>query len=108
MEPTNEERREIAHKLREYECYGSPLWYHVAKAFGFSITMTARKFLDTVADLIEPEPERTCHPVWLLIEVAHGYNDRVLGCSECSGVWSCKFPDFPNYCEHCGAKVVKQ
>lgn len=62
-----------------------------------------------LADLIEPEPERTCHMVW--VSDRDGYE-----CTACGDV----FTDDPDddgrvsayaastfsYCPHCGARVV--
>lgn len=60
---TNEERREVAEKLREYDASHSPLWYRIAEAFEVPTTMTFREFLDMVADLIEPEENFKWQPV---------------------------------------------
>lgn len=53
---TNEEKREVAKKLRAYNASYSPLWYRIAEAFEVPTTMTFREFLDMVADLIDTEP----------------------------------------------------
>ena len=106
MTATNDERREVARRLREYEVAGSPIWYHVANAFGVPLTMEGRRFLDLVADLIEPEPERTCRNTvdW----------DGGFSCSECG--FGCDTEDAHigdqsycggfEFCPNCGAKVV--
>lgn len=99
--PTDDERREMAKKLRElavgdfndgrfYDCgeveialglvdYGS--WYEEADVL-------------RLADLIEPE-ERTCRMV---------DNGVELCCSECDCRHS--YDDEPQFCMGCGAKVV--
>lgn len=54
---------------------------------------------DRLADLIEPEPERTCHAERVFDADVHGMADT---CSECGEVLD---PDWL-YCPHCGARVV--
>lgn len=100
--PTNEERKQIAAKLREDT---DP--YTFAEIFGFSWTdgsdwhwcdVAAR-----VADYVEPEPERTCR----FIE-----DDELsvggVRCTVCDEPW---FPENDKsrfvYCPKCGTKVVE-
>ena len=57
---------------------------------------------DYLADLIEPEPERTCKVT--------EYNDCGPHAEDCTIVFSCGHETLgyiPNYCPSCGAKVVK-
>ena len=65
--PTIEERIEIAERLRNIDRY---LWYDamdevisLETAIGCSIgqDMQDQDWCNRLADLIEPEPERTCH-----------------------------------------------
>ena len=98
---TNDERREVAQKLRELEVGDFPDgrfydWGEVETALGIVDYGSWYKEADVqrLARLIEPEPERTCH---LVIE------DETGVCSNCGEDidgygWS--------YCPSCGAKVV--
>lgn len=61
--PTNEERREVARRLRETgEELGSAalLWYHIAKALGVRTSTDGKTSCGMLADLIEPS-ERACY-----------------------------------------------
>lgn len=67
--PTNEERRKVAQKLRNSDIERhqlNPMVSHATVTIcGSSIVCideeSLRMALDYLADLIEPEPERTCH-----------------------------------------------
>ncbi len=62
--PTNEVRRDAARRLREIGKEigeGALLWYHISKALGVDLTIGGESAANVLADLIEPEPERTCH-----------------------------------------------
>lgn len=68
--PTNSERREVAAKIREIDCncgiFDDPhkkLCRDMGRALGYSKENDPlmSEFLVRLADLIEPEPERTCH-----------------------------------------------
>ena len=104
MTVTNDERREVASKLR------------IANQHGF---YSDREFVDTLrsivgtnlnsdcthlmtmyrlADLVEPEPERTCR------NVARD-KEAWFVCSEC--LWECSPPSMVTYCFNCGCKVEK-
>lgn len=112
--PSNEERSEIASRLRDM-APGSDWPKYVAEACGMDISKMSNHFhtytaqlCQRLADLIEPEPERTCK--W---ELKHGgtiYD--VWKCSICGFEYAenrCDngVTDFdPNYCPNCGAKVV--
>lgn len=112
--PTNEERREVARKLRDTGNklgQGALLWFHVAKVLGVRTSIGGKAACDMLADLIEPEPERTCRDVSGCDEFFH--------CSECDGALSAEYGDsrlFKNdylcdgfdYCPFCGAKVTKE
>lgn len=91
--PTTDERREVAARLREegnlrafaeivgfsWEDESDWLWHDVAVKY---------------AELIEPEPERTCR--WKHIE-------GTWFMSECGKRYDCVIPD--NFCPNCGARV---
>lgn len=117
--PTNDERREVAAKLREKHNE------RVGTLEPQSIYIQAMNRLDDIldclpkrrdvlldlADLIEPELERTCR-----------FNDApdkaVAICSACgfeAGIYDCDwYDDDPKYvytgkyCSECGARVVKE
>ena len=62
--PTNDDRREVARRLREMgEELGSSvlLWYHIAKILGVRTATDGKTACDMLADLIEPsEPKVKC------------------------------------------------
>ena len=65
--PTNEERREVAARLRNWESFRetfreSPICA-VIDALGVEGYLDWRGVFELLADLIEPEPERTCMDV---------------------------------------------
>ena len=88
--PTNDERRRVAARLRDFDGFGYPSW---------------KDLCNLISDFIEPEPERTCRnnaPNYL----------RFL-CSECGKVIyhdnaneaGNEEEDKLNYCPNCGCKV---
>lgn len=90
--PTNEERREVAAKLRELATQWRPTWPALMDLLKCPGRAVAVQYL---ADLIEPE-ERTCH-------VEHiDENSFHLSCGhEAAGYVS------PSFCPSCGAEVVE-
>lgn len=61
--PTDEERREVARRLRETgDGLGRSalLWYHIAKALGVRTATDGKTACNMLADLIEPS-ERACY-----------------------------------------------
>ena len=102
--PTNEERRKIAARLRNWESFRktfreSPICaaLDVLNVEGY---LDWRGVCELLADLIEPEPERTCH----FRNDGHG----IMWCDAqgCDYDMDEYFP-IPNYCPNCGAKVVE-
>lgn len=98
--PTNDERREVARRLRYVAEHGAPEWATtaccIAECIGeddYPLWNGSGLLFSKLADLIEPE-ERTCHMV---------DNGVELCCSECDGRHS--YDDEPDYCMHCGARV---
>ena len=109
--PTNEERRECAKKLREIEFknnFFSP-WCKAVETIldgkdcgeddgTCNEDECCKRFLKEIADLIEPEPERTGHAV----------EDVSIGgyvswrCSECGQ----PINKADNYCSNCGVRLV--
>ena len=120
---TNEERRKVARCLR-----GNPkdtiIPHKKGRNHGMGCHEAADRFWDicdrikeagkydiafsstvVLADLIEPEPERTCK------KRNHNTNCdymKCFSCSQCNAGWFEDINDKPfSYCPHCGAKVVE-
>ena len=110
---SNEERREVAAKLRNVtdedcdmcfleeiltDCVGDAYVHYSGCQLDY------RLLIDGIADLIEPEPERTCS----YIERYDGYYNSYQ-CSECQ--YEMDGTDFeiyePNHCMDCGAKITE-
>lgn len=115
---TTDERREVAARLREHEKTVRRVGYacvlknctHEEECDSFGMEGCEgcfNKSLKRLADLIEPEPERTCHAEmdWDAME------DGV----PCCRIWRCScgetFPYYrgrnPSFCPECGDKVVE-
>lgn len=100
--PTNDERREVAKRLREHRVSITP---HSLIDYIFDDPWRHNRcgdVADRLADLIEPE-ERTCN----MKRSSDYFNAEVTTwfCSECG---SPIYNDVrPSYCLYCGAKVVK-
>ena len=101
---SNEERRKVAAKLRNYENLRESFRESPICAF---LNALGVEYLDWkgvcnhLAELIEPEPERT-------YEVTE-YNDCGPHAEDCTIVLSCGHETLgyiPNYCPKCGAKVM--
>ncbi len=108
----NEERREVAARLRGMAdsryCDTKNTLVLACALFAVSgvdaASGTAEDIMRRLADLIEPEPERTCE-----------FDSQACGkrrCNRCGAfvsvdsVWDC-FSRIPvRYCPNCGAKVV--
>ena len=109
--PTNEERREVAARLRNWESFRetfmeSPICA-VIDALGVEGYLDWRGVFELLADLIEPEPERTCKmelvksgPIYSVYRFSccgyeHSENDTDRGATELPGT----------RCPKCGTKV---
>ena len=127
---TDYERREVARRLRELPidmpevakswefegvdtlCSDQTDYYLIYKALFECVPEDYMHPCDyeelhiRLADLIEPEPERTCR-----MRDAH-WDDgrRTWGCicSECGAKYERKSGKWMNYCPNCGAKVVEE
>ena len=109
--PTNEERREVAARLRDYESLReafmeSPLCAFL-DALGVDGYIDWNGVINILADLIEPEPERTCRMTKKGPEfVLAGWWE----CSECGPVYPPCNDEIAVWalqkCPRCGAKVV--
>lgn len=131
MTITNDERREVAGHIRQIDCSGftansmddgdgrSLLCAYIAEAVGVGHApyyFDAKPLCARLADLIEPEPERTCHNV--------SNDEKWFTCSECGanvygGSYRHSFVDESgvrwyttankpgwNYCPNCRARVT--
>lgn len=103
MKPTDEERREVAQKLRESRSFVDGLgkcgmtqnaldtFERILECVGYE---TGDVF-DFLAGLIEPAPERTCR----LVED----DENRTACSECGASYLCMSD--ASFCPDCGARV---
>lgn len=109
---TDDERREVAARLRYVAEHGAPEWATtaccIAECIGeddYQLWSGSGLLFSKLADLIEPEHEHTCH----IVMASPGEWE----CSACGrGIdWdSYDEGDLPNcnYCPNCGAKVVEE
>ena len=116
--PTNDERRDVAVKLRDMACRTNPSWPALMEALGCPGRAVAAQYL---ADLIEPE-ERTCRVVTDIRALSQTQDMHTKSCSACGYVFgseqhcqllpgidkrvAIKSVVIPNYCPSCGAKVI--
>jgi hypothetical protein len=112
MMPTNDERREVAARLREANKHGfysdTALVDTIEGIIGTSPCGDHADLMTLyrLADLIEPE-ERTCRMKKAMKRYDSYYCEYEITwfCSECN------HPSYkatkPNYCHNCGAKVVE-
>lgn len=105
---TREERREIAARLRgakgDSSCF-YPLVLHMMIWPQSTTFVDTRQLLNRLADLIEPEPERTCK-----IVSEHYYDDydqyeTELSCGHIIDTHD-KLELCISFCPKCGAKVM--
>lgn len=133
MTMTNDERREVAERLRGVEFHTKLVGVELAKWYEALCTavggerdpwMGIKALCDRLADLIEPEPERTCRVVTDKNTVSQTQEVHTKHCSECSYVFGREqhrqlLPgldeefvlhavQIPDYCPNCGAKVVAE
>lgn len=114
--PTNDDRRQIAERLRsrrkQMESERPPASKFLASfiylvEIGRAVSLGEKGDLfNRLADLIEPEPERTCGIDMPVIDWETGETDY--RCSSCG--FSADPQDWAEtyvYCPHCGAKVVE-
>ena len=112
--PTNDERREVAARLRNWESFRetfreSPICaaLDVLNVEGY---LDWRNIFELLADLIEPEPERTCKAIPSEPKMYSNKYEQVMLVDEwhCGGCGVLFISSVPNYCPSCGAKVVKE
>ncbi len=120
--PTNEERREAAAWIRngahdiDINGYIKLAINVVDRGDGATWGQLALK----LADLIDPEPERTCNVTFRSHELSQTQTALVKSCSGCGFEFGTEikntFPfevtinsiSIPNYCPFCGAKVIEE
>lgn len=109
MKPTNEERREVAERLRNMtcrDCRYAEQFYELLKETVMNV-WDFHEFddvADRLAGLIEPEPERTCRDE----------GTSAFRCGRCGAfalrdaITDLCGPIPIRYCPNCGAKVVDE
>lgn len=108
MKPTDDERREVAENLRNMCTYGCSYKEQFYDLLDETVMNDwdfheFRDVADRLADLIEPEPERTCHNDLKESDHRGVWPIPHFKCSSCGEMFStCDF----DYCPNCGAKVV--
>ena len=123
MTVTNNARRAVAARLRKYRASVTP---HSLTDYIFDDPWRhncCEDVADRLADLIEPEPERTCRVVTDKNTGSQTQEVHTKYCSECSYAFGREqhrqlLPgldeefvlhavQIPDYCPNCGAKVVE-
>lgn len=113
--PTKAERREIAQKLREYASWKGAECLVCCEDWGEMVLNifigkcgeSYRDNYEYLADLIEPEPERTCMLIKRIKYIEADFFDEVQEISyECSTCKKANWKD-AEYCDGCGAKVIE-
>lgn len=104
--PTNNERREVAARLRKTEPSSIGTIFDAIREIGLCVNPGGGSFRTLaleLADLIEPEPERTCR------NMADEYDGLEFVCSECTrAISEYEYaPEIGEFCPSCGAKVVE-
>lgn len=109
--PTNEDRRDVAARLRAVTdeelrlCFTEEILYgclNNQNCLDSKGNIDEYLVLQAIADLIEPEPERTC------LNMADNYDGMGFVCSKCTrAVPEDEYDiEVDEYCSGCGAKVV--
>lgn len=125
---TDDERREVAARLRRLSGHREVDKEFVHEALGLYMGECVDGYdpvsVSELADLIEPEPERTCRVVTDKNAVSQTQEVHTKYCSRCSYVFGREqhrqlLPgldeefvlhavQIPDYCPNCGAKVVEE
>ena len=113
--PTDDERREVAARLRNWESFRetfrqSPICaaLEVLNVEGY---LDWRGVCELLADLIEPEPERICEIEAFDNGLDEDYDGSLYSYAPPTYYLSCGHEAYhikPNYCPDCGAKVVNE
>lgn len=119
--PTNDERRDVAARLRNYENLRESFRESPICAF---LDALGVEYLDwkgvcnRLAELIEPEPERTCtvrqayfdsdDELYELMDCISSSPEDTVACicDSCGIDWRYDRCIRPNYCPNCGSKVI--
>lgn len=116
--PTNDERREVAARLRDYVDLdfedANPYWYVMKSAYGDVSIHGDNELFSRLADLIEPEPKRTTRLELVATEVDKNGDALAVGvhCALCGLLDEEVVGADPDnwmlwrYCPSCGAEVV--
>ena len=106
--PTNDERREVARRLRYVAEHGAPEWATtaccIAECIGeddYPLWNGSGLLFSKLADLIEPE-ERTCR----IYDTDHDFEDSIR-CDACQMTFRRPWQPF-KFCPNCGAKVIQE
>ena len=114
MKPANDERHEVAARLRN-NAGQKPSWVIPWAVFNDAYEHEGAELINRLADLIEPE-ERTCQRGTEVL--SHAYPNEIVCDSDCVSTYV--FPltcghevellenKWPSYCPNCGAKVVDE
>ena len=104
---TDDERREVAARLREpFDVLPQGRYYHASHTlFGMGLYASSegalRLGVRRLADLIAPE-ERTCR----IYDTDHGFEDSIR-CDACQMTFRRPWQPF-KFCPNCGAKVIQE
>lgn len=104
----DEERREVAAKLRDFERLRTVFAESSICAFSDALGGGYLDWEQTcarLADLIEPAPERTCRDIAEPPKGGEFWPAPHFKCSECGGEHVSI--DYVSYCPKCGAKVTR-
>ena len=101
MSKISDERREVAERLRVYSHdfdFGdsNPFWCVAKSAFGDVDVHTYCSVFARLADLMDP----TCHVV--------PFDEESMRLPHCSKCGQPMLKPWPNFCPHCGARVVRE
>ena len=102
MTITIDERRDVAARLRDFENLRPTFKDSVLCGFLEALDvgyLDWESVCNSLADLIEPEPERTCRVLKEMVDL-DGERMTSYTCCFCQPGWG------NNYCPNCGAKVV--
>ena len=110
--PTNEERREVAKKMRDIVGYSSRVIIEkIQETCGCNTGLVwedVMEFKNRLADFIEPKPERICKIESFDNGLDEDYDGSLYSYAPPTYYLSCGHEAYylkPNYCPDCGAKV---